>query len=39
MMANLVCKFSQIYSDIYAFTNVSQARRTMVMGRGIDLSG
>jgi pyruvate kinase len=35
VMADLVCNCRPIYSDIYAFTNVSQARRTMMMGRGI----
>ena len=35
VMADLVCNCRPVYSDIYAFTNVSQARRTMVMGRGI----
>ena len=35
VMADLVCNCRPVYSDIYAFTNVSQARRTMVMVRGI----
>ena len=35
VMADLVCNCRPVYSDIYAFTNVSQARRTMMMGRGI----
>ena len=35
LIADLVCNCRPIYSDIYAFTNVSQARRTMMMGRGI----
>ena len=34
-MADLVCNCRPVYSDIFAFTNVSQARRTMMMGRGI----
>jgi len=35
LMAELVCNCRPVYSDIYAFTNVSQARRTMTLGRGI----
>ncbi|MEC8980039.1 MAG: pyruvate kinase, partial [SAR324 cluster bacterium] len=35
LMADLVCNCRPVYSDIYAFTNVSQARRTMTLGRGI----
>jgi pyruvate kinase len=35
VMADLVCNCRPVYSDIYAFTNVSQARRTMTLGRGI----
>ena len=35
LMADLVCNCRPVHSDIYAFTNVSQARRTMTMGRGI----
>ena len=35
VMADLVCNCRPVYSNIYAFTNVSQARRTMTMGRGI----
>ncbi len=35
VMDDLVCNCRPVYSDIYAFTNVSQARRTMMMGRGI----
>jgi len=35
LMADLVCNCRPVYSNIYAFTNVSQARRTMMMGRGI----
>lgn len=33
--ADMVCNCRPVNSDIYAFTNVSQARRTMMMGRGI----
>ena len=35
LMADLVCNCRPVYSNIYAFTNVSQARRTMMMGRGV----
>ena len=35
LMADLVCNCRPVLSDIYAFTNVSQARRTMMIGRGI----
>ena len=35
IMAEMVCNCRPVYSDIYAFTNVSQARRTMMLGRGI----
>ena len=35
VMADLVCNCRPVYSDISAFTNFSQVRRTMVMGRGI----
>ena len=35
VMADLVCNCRPVYSNIYAFTNVSQARRTMTLGRGI----
>ena len=35
LMAVLVCNCRPVYSNIYAFTNVSQARRTMMMGRGV----
>ena len=35
LMADLVCNCRPVFSDIYAFTNVSQARRTMMIGRGI----
>lgn len=35
LMAELVCNCRPVYSDIYAFTNVSQARRPMTLGRGI----
>lgn len=35
VMADLVCNCRPVYSNIYAFTNVSQARRTMTMGRVI----
>ena len=35
LMAELVCNCRPVYSDIYAFTNVSQARRTMTLGRRI----
>ena len=34
-MADLVCNCRPVFSDIYAFTNVSQARRTMMLGRGV----
>ena len=34
-MAEMVCNCCPVYSDIYAFTNASQARRTMMLGRGI----
>ena len=35
VMAELVCNCRPVYSYIYAFTNGSQARRTMMLGRGI----
>ena len=35
VMADLVCNWRPVYSDIYAFTNVSQEQRTMMMGRSI----
>ena len=35
LMAELVCNCRPLYSDIYTFTNVSQVRRTMTLGRGI----
>jgi pyruvate kinase len=35
VMADLVCNCRPVLSNIYAFTGVSKARRTMTMGRGI----